>query len=411
MKTVVHIIINTFPERFKLFCALFSYSLLLVLSANSYADKSKGTKQEIEELRQSLNQKQATLNKEQKALKETEVKLSNIYADIASLKDSLALLNQEKKGLEAQKYDISKKLDTQLDYLSSELNALYHIGQSASIKQLLENNKEYNHIRMQSYYKYWLSARSKNIDEHHSFMKKLELTEREILDKTVELSQKQNTLANKKLELDDQKSKRKDVVTKIKSQVSSQQAQIRQLEENLRALESIVSQITKKNSSIAQKKPTPKIKEEPSTKKTQTSNKPIIRKPDLSFAKRKGYMSWPTKGERIANFGDYRPNSRIKWNGVVIASKTGNNVRAVHRGEVVFADWLRGFGLLIILQHENGYVSLYGYNQYLTKDIGDYVDAGEVISKVGSSGGQNKPSLYFEIRKNSEPQNPKYWCR
>jgi len=123
----------------------------------------------------------------------------------------------------------------------------------------------------------------------------------------------------------------------------------------------------------------------------------------------KGKLPWPTQGEIVRNFGSRDTSSGSRWKGVLIRAKEGNEVHAIHYGHVVFADWLRGFGLLLIIDHGNGYMSLYGHNQSIYKQTGDWVASNEVVSSVGNSGGRDNTGLYFEIRRNGKPQNPKSW--
>jgi septal ring factor EnvC (AmiA/AmiB activator) len=129
------------------------------------------------------------------------------------------------------------------------------------------------------------------------------------------------------------------------------------------------------------------------------------------FAARKGDMSWPTNGPVRYRFGSRQKPSMIRRQGVTIAGKSGNNVNAIHHGRVVFADWFRGKGLLIIVDHGDGFMSLYAHNQSLLSEIGDWIKAGEPIATVGNSGGQRESGLYFEIRQNGEPTNPARWCQ
>ncbi|MGH8331554.1 MAG: murein hydrolase activator EnvC family protein, partial [Pseudomonas sp.] len=130
------------------------------------------------------------------------------------------------------------------------------------------------------------------------------------------------------------------------------------------------------------------------------------------FASTRGKLPWPVDGRLLARFGESRgDDARTKWDGVMISASAGSQVHAVHGGRVVFADWLRGAGLLVILDHGNGFLSLYGHNQTLLKSAGDVVKAGESISTVGNSGGQDTPALYFAIRQQGHPSDPAQWCR
>ena len=130
-----------------------------------------------------------------------------------------------------------------------------------------------------------------------------------------------------------------------------------------------------------------------------------------TFSKRRGQLKWPVKGKVKRIFGKSRQAANLKWNGVLISSNEGNNVRAISHGRVAYADWLRGYGMLVIIDHGDGYMTLYGYNQALYKETGDWVEEGEVIASVGRSGGQLKSGLYFEVRVKGQPSNPAKWCR
>jgi septal ring factor EnvC (AmiA/AmiB activator) len=129
------------------------------------------------------------------------------------------------------------------------------------------------------------------------------------------------------------------------------------------------------------------------------------------FNSLKGKLDWPIKGKLLTRFGSRKQGGKLKWQGVIINAETGVDVKAVSGGQVVFADWFRNLGLLIIIDHGDGYMSLYGYNQSLLKKIGDWVLPGEIIALAGDSGGQLRSGVYFEIRNNGSPVNPAKWCR
>jgi septal ring factor EnvC (AmiA/AmiB activator) len=130
---------------------------------------------------------------------------------------------------------------------------------------------------------------------------------------------------------------------------------------------------------------------------------------DEPFARSKGKLAWPVQGRLAGSFGQPRGAGPVKWNGVLLEAAAGTPVRAVHRGRVAFADWLTGLGLLVIVDHGGGYLSLYGHNEALLKESGDWVEPGEPIAQVGDTGGQARPGLYFELRYKGEPIDPAPW--
>jgi len=127
------------------------------------------------------------------------------------------------------------------------------------------------------------------------------------------------------------------------------------------------------------------------------------------FSKHKGRLTWPVAGTLIHDFGQPRAGSDIKWNGVVLAAPRGREVRAIYHGRIAFADWLAGMGLLVIVDHGEGYMTLYGYNETILKNAGDWVAPGDVIATVGDSGGQQQASVYFELRQGTKPIDPRKW--
>lgn len=130
-----------------------------------------------------------------------------------------------------------------------------------------------------------------------------------------------------------------------------------------------------------------------------------------AFPKLKGRLAWPLNGRLLADYGQPRAGAKVKWNGVLIRAERGRDVRSIARGRVAYADWLPGLGLLTVLEHSDGYISLYGHNETLTHQVGEWVNAGEVLATVGDSGGQPQTALYFEIRRGRKPLNPHGWFK
>lgn len=128
------------------------------------------------------------------------------------------------------------------------------------------------------------------------------------------------------------------------------------------------------------------------------------------FSERRGKMRWPVKGVISNSYGSRKTTGGLRWQGVSLKAAEGSPIRSIHNGRVVFADWFKGQGLLLIVDHGDGYMSLYAHNQSLLRETGDWIKAGEPIATVGSSGGLTQPSLYFEIRHKGKPVNPGHWC-
>ena len=131
---------------------------------------------------------------------------------------------------------------------------------------------------------------------------------------------------------------------------------------------------------------------------------------DERFEELRGKLPWPVRGSVLARYGTPRGESGLTWQGMLIGAPGGRPVHSIHRGRVAYADWLRGFGLLLIIEHEDGFMSLYGHNDTLTRETGDWVESGDVVATVGDSGGNSQTALYFEIRRAGRPVNPRRWC-
>ena len=185
-------------------------------------------------------------------------------------------------------------------------------------------------------------------------------------------------------ELGARQTERQQLLASLNKQIESEGSAIKRLGEEERDLARLITELT----SILSDYPI-------------TSEEP--------FSSLRGRLTWPVGGQLLHDFGQPRAGSTVKWNGVVLAAARGREVRAVYHGRVVFADWLAGMGLLVIVDHGEGYMTLYGYNETILKSTGDWVAPGDAIATVGNSGGQSEAGLYFEIRKGTRPVSPRTW--
>ncbi|WP_241796613.1 murein hydrolase activator EnvC family protein [Vibrio rumoiensis] len=235
--------------------------------------------------------------------------------------------------------------------------------------------------RISQYFQHLAKSRTEAIEA-------LALTQSQLDEKERQLSEeetRQSTLlAQQKSKRDDlqkNQSQRKGTLTKIRSNIRSNESALAELRRNEARLKAEIAKAAKRNVS-----------------------------PMNGLAAYRGKLPWPISGQVLHNFGSSQ-SGQVTWKGIVINARQGEAVKAVHSGKVVFAEWLRGYGLVILLDHGKGDMTLYGYNQTLLKKDGDIVGAGETIALAGNTGGQSRPSLYFEIRRNSQAQNPKSWLK
>lgn len=239
--------------------------------------------------------------------------------------------------------------------------------------------------RMLTYYQYLLEARASSINAYLETIEGLQEARTGIARQQNRLQALSGDLSDQEVTLATAKSDRLELLEKIESRIVSAEQLIAEKEDDRKKLEQLITEVEERIASLA----------------PPESYKP--------FASLKGQYSWPTEGNFMHRYGSVR-NGTLRWQGVVIGSTAGKPVTAIHYGRVVFADYLRGYGLLVIVDHDDGYLTLYGHNQSLFVEPGDWVSPGDQIALVGNSGGIPEQGLYFEIRYQGKPQNPSTWA-
>jgi len=345
-------------------------------------------RQRMGELRQSIEKKQQEKDFASKFLKDIEVRIGERAYILKKINRHLRKQKRELKKLKKQQQKTRNKLASQRNILSEQIRAAYMIGQQEYLKLLLNQENPAAIGRTLTYYDYFHKARSHHIDEAVVTIKKLDRLTTQVKVKTDELktSRKQQRVEKQKLE--DDFIDRSIIVKKMAKALANQGNHLKKMV----ADEQLLQQLLKEIRNIM-----PSMLTEIDKRET--------------FGKRRGRLKWPVKGKVKRLFGKSRQVANLKWNGVLIPSAEGKEVKAISHGRVAYADWLRGYGMLVIIDHGDGYMTLYGYNQALYKETGDWVEEGEVIATVGRSGGQLKSGLYFEVRVKGQPSNPVKWCR
>ncbi len=372
-------------------CLCFS-ALAQAALPESLDQKNRATEQQLKALKKNIAELQKWLDEakgERKealtALRKVELEVNRsarrirqVSADIRELKSRLQALHQRRAELLAAS-------NQQAQLLARQVRAAHKIGKQEYLKVLLNQEQPELVARTLEYYEYFNRARTDQIETLKQVMTQLEESEKQIILENEALQLARNELEEKQDELKNIKFKRKKIVLALESNIKNKGSKLEklladreQLQQLLKAVEEAISELKMPDASI-----------------------PI--------GKLKGKLPWPTKGKIVRHFGSRDVASSTRWNGLIISAPEGRDVNAIHHGRVVFANWLRGFGMLVIIDHGNGYMSLYGHNQALYKETGDWVNPSEVIASVGNSGGQENSGLYFEIRRNGNPENPQKW--
>lgn len=357
-------------------CFCFSVlSVSQVLAASQ--QELKGVAGEISRQKQELSKQQGQLDQLQQSLKQQEINISNLEKQIKDSKSDLTSTNQNINKLQANIKELESQRTQQADKLKQLLQT-YYVTQNA----LTNGNLLNNHVdedRISQYFQHLARARSETIQALKQTREKLEENQKQLQLERDQIASLLEEQTHKRDQLAKTQSERKGTVNKIQKSISGDKVYLAELQRNETRLKAEIAKAAKRNAI-----------------------------PMDGISQQRGKLSWPVKGSVLHNFGE-RQTGQVDWKGIVISANYGQAVTAVYPGTVVFAEYLRGYGLVVLLDHGKGDMTLYGFNQSLMKKEGDKVTAGETIALAGDTGGQARPSLYFEVRRNSRAENPRSW--
>ena len=319
-------------------------------------------------------------------LKVLEKKYGQNAARLAKIKKNIRGKNKKIKSLRRGIIKQQKKAKKQNKALEGQVKAAYVMGRQQQLKLILNQEDPVLFGRMMAYYDVLNKSRLKKITEINQTLNNLKRLQ---LAKSTEIALLKDDWEQEEIErqvLAQTQQRRKKVLAQLKKSFSSNKQRLKQLKLSEKKLKSLVLSL-----------------------QTAMDDFPFNARSKEPFYKLKGKLSWPIKGRLVKRFGSKRSEGR--WDGVLIDAKEGTEIHTVSRGRVVYADWLRGYGLLVIIEHGKGYMSLYAFNQSLYREVGDWVEAGDVVATVGKSGGRKQVGLYFSIRRKGKPVNPVKWCR
>lgn len=366
--------------------------LLLLVPALLPAADEKATEGDLRKIQRSIAELQQAIRAETTARDNLAARLRNAELTVAGARQRLDQLRVQRResarrraDLQVERADGERTLEAERTALAGQLRAAYTIGHDEQLKLLFNQQDPAQLGRMYAYYGYFGRARAARIASIRKQLARLIQLDQALAAEEQHLAQLE---VDARGQLDAVQRGRQDraaVVKEMDQQLTNRKATLARLKREESTLEGLLADLRRV------------LKEFP-----VSSQEP--------FEKVKGRLAWPVLGRLVADFGQPR-SPGLKWNGVVLATERGSQVRAVYFGRVIYADWLPGLGLLTILEHSGGYLSLYGHNQQLYKAVGDWVSPGDVIATAGDSGGRSQPELYFEIRKGATPLNPHQWIK
>jgi septal ring factor EnvC (AmiA/AmiB activator) len=346
---------------------------------------------ELEQVREKISALKSSMDERAEERDRVTGELQAAEVQIAEKRAYLRDLERQRDYSQKKKADIEAKLATreaelagESEQLAAQVTAAYTSGNQEKLKLLLNQHDPATVGRLLTYYRYMSDFRGQNINTVNGHIAELAELRAEVAEEESRLAVLTDARAAELKKLDTAQAGRQTLLASVKSKIADENAQINRLAAEEQDLARLIAELT----SI--------LSDYPITSEEQ-------------FSKLKGNLTWPIAGNLIHDFGQPRAGGKVKWNGVVLAAPRGREVRAIYHGRVVFADWLAGMGLLVIVDHGEGYLTLYGYNETTLKTAGDWVAPGDVIATVGDSGGQQQTGLYFEVRKGTQPQNPRQW--
>ncbi len=410
---------------------LFLLSILTALTASIPAlaatPNAGAAKEELQQLRSRIDalQKQmagaeVSRNEAADALRESERAISEANRDLAELDKSSAAVSQRGEALRGETRKASDSLEVHQKNLARLLHAQHvrHGGSPPDAIRLLLTGENPNDLARDLHYLGYVSrTHADAIRGMRESMAQLKALAEEAAAKAAELAAISAEQNNQRKRLEAEKANRAEVVTRLSRDISRQRNEIGAMQRNESRLTHLIEQLAKvitRTPAPARPAPAAPNPATPATPATARQRNERVPEPSVvaqAFSRLRGQLALPVRGELSGRFGSPRSDSGSTWKGVFVAAKAGEAVRAVAAGRVVYADWLRGFGNLLIIDHGESYMSLYGYNETLLKRVGDDIGGGEAFATVGNSGGGEDSGLYFELRHQGKPFDPLSWVR
>lgn len=372
-----------------------------VRAADQPAEKTrelKAVKGQIDKLKREIESAEGSKADVLDELKQSEQSISQINRSLYELAQQLQAVNDDLAASRRESDALRARIEAQRARLARLLILQYEAGGQDNLRLLL-NQQDPNRIaRDIAYYDYIARARSQLIASLRENLAQAESAALATREKSEELARLQEKQKSERQALQKEAAHRRSTLARLDKQITARRQQVQRLEQDEKRLTQLIERLQRA------------LAEKARERARAARAKGAQSAPDSSeFARLKGLLKLPVNGDITNRFGAPRAETGIPWKGVFIRAAEGSPVKALAAGRVVFADWLRGFGNLLIIDHDDGYMSLYGYNEALYKQVGDKVRAGDVVSAAGNSGGNQQSGLYFEVRFQGKPVDPLQW--
>jgi murein hydrolase activator len=345
----------------------------------------QAVKSEIERITQQVNDEQVQRDRLSRELKSAEISVGKAREGLDDVRRGRAERASKRAALAAEKRAHEADLAGNRSALAGQLRAAYLIGREEPLKLFLNQKDPERAGRIFVYYSYFGRARAQQIHQIEGDVESIAQLDSELETEDAKLAELEKQQRAELMDLEMAREKRSGVLASLTAESNSHAQSLERLKQQQGGLEKLLRELRR------------------AIEKFPVDN-------NDAFAHLRGKLAWPVGGKLVARFGETRAGG-VKWDGVLVATERGAPVRAVYGGRVIYADWLPGLGLLTIVDHGEGYMSLYGHNERLYKAAGERVNAGDTLGTAGDSGGSNRPELYFEIRKAGKAVDPRPWFK
>jgi septal ring factor EnvC (AmiA/AmiB activator) len=348
----------------------------------------KAVRAQMDKVRAEMQRDAGKRDQITRELEESEKTVGSVRGELEKLRRERAVHTARRAELAEQRRAEEAGLARDREALAGQIRAAQMIGQEEPLKLLLSQRDPAQTGRVLIYYQYFGRARASQIAAINTHLGELATLDAELAAEEQRLAALEETRQGELSKMQSARERRGRALVSLDAESKNRAKELQRLEDQKGGLEKLVRELRRALERV---------------EKFPTDSKD-------AFARLRGKLAWPVNGRLIASFGQTRAGG-VKWDGVLVAGTQGAPVRAVYHGRVVYADWLSGLGLLTIIDHGDGYLSLYGHNERLYKEVGERVTAGDTIATVGDSGGRAAPALYFEIRRAGRPIDPKPWFK
>lgn len=366
----------------------------LVGAQQTEQDDLKAVQRQLEKKKASISQQTRLANQIEKQLKDAELDIAKSVTSIRKTQENISDNRREKQALEDRKKQLEADQQQQEGALSQQLRSAYMMGNHDYVRLLFNQQDASRLSRVLTYYQYLNQARIEQLDALTKTVTDLTQTQQDIDTNINNLKQLRIKQETQQQTLNQQQARRQTTLAKLQASIQTEAAEVEQLQVSEQNLRDAIERAQRRAQQQARQQ-------------TQRKASAVTLAGLQPF---KGKLLVPTQGRFLNLFGKRR-RGQVRWKGVLFESREGTPVVAIHDGKVLYSDWLKGLGLVTVVDHGEGFMSLYGHNQALLKQAGDNVEAGESIALVGQTGGRSDPSLYFEIRHKGQAINPNQWLK